>query len=113
MKKLSVLTVCVCVMTMWAVSLGASARGMSRVAGTVTDESGSPVSGVAVKATYETGGDVEATSDDKGEWAVGGLGKGEWSVMFIKPGFAPIRAKVSLPADMSRVPPIKIVLKKG
>lgn len=88
-------------------------RGMNRIAGTVTDGTGAPVSGVTIKATLDAaGGSIDAHTDDKGSWSVAGMAKGEWSVVFVKPGFTGQRAKVILPADMSRVPPIKIVLKK-
>lgn len=88
-------------------------RGMNRIAGTVTDPSGAPVPGVTIKATLDaSGGAIDSQTDEKGAWAVAGMAKGEWSVIFVKPGFMGQKAKVILPADMSRVPPIKIVLKK-
>jgi len=112
MRKLSAWVFGVCVFGLMTAGVFADLRGMNRIAGTVTDDGGAPMAGVAVKATFETGGVLDATTDDKGAWAVGGMGKGEWSVVFAKPGYSLTKAKVVLPADMSRVPPIKIVLKK-
>ncbi len=88
-------------------------HGLGRFAGYVVDEGGAPVSGVAVRATLDDGGAVQTTSNDKGEWAVAGVSKGAWHVVFTKGGFAPIAAKVTLEAELSRVPPIKITLKKN
>jgi hypothetical protein len=91
----------------------AQSRGLGRISGSVTDEGGTPLSGVAVRATMDgTNGRLEATSDDKGAWAVSGLTKGEWKVTFQIAGYVPNAAKVILPAELSRVPPISMVLKK-
>lgn len=112
MTRMLVLVAGVCLIA----SLGVEAsdvRGMNRIAGTVTDPTGAPVAGVTIKATLDaSGGAIDSTTDEKGAWAVAGMAKGEWSVIFVKPGFMGQKAKVILPADMSRVPPIKIVLKK-
>lgn len=113
MKRMLGVVAGVCLMA----GLGAEAsdvRGMNRIAGTVTDPAGAPLPGVTIKATLEAmgGAAIDSQSDDKGSWSVAGMAKGEWSVVFLKPGFMGQKAKVILPADMSRTPPIKIVLKK-
>ncbi len=93
---------------------GAQMRGMGRFAGTVTDETGAPLPGVSVKAVMSGGTTpIAVASDDKGAWAIGGVGKGEWDVMFEKNGFAPRKAKVTLPVELARVPPIAMALKKA
>ena len=93
---------------------GAQMRGMGRFAGTVTDESGAPLPGVTVKAVMSGGtAPIAVASDDKGAWAIGGLGKGEWDVLFEKNGFTPRKAKVTLPVELARVPPIAMALKKA
>ncbi len=110
-----------CLMALLAVTVAgdqvfAQARGLGRFGGTVVDESGQLLAGVSVKATpsdVNTDTGIETKSDDKGEWAVGGVGKGSWRVVFSKPGYAPIAAKVVLEQELGRVPPIKITLKKS
>jgi hypothetical protein len=92
----------------------AQLRGMGRFAGTVSDESGAPLPGVTVSAVMSGGtAPITSSSDEKGAWAVGGVGKGEWDVVFEKPGFAPRKAKVLLPVELARVPPIAMTLKKA
>jgi hypothetical protein len=95
-------------------TLQADGRGLGRFAGTVVDESGQPVAGVAVKATLDvTGTDIETKSDEKGDWAIGGVGKGSWHVVFVKGGYAPTAARVNMEVELARVPPIKVTLKKN
>ena len=88
-------------------------RGLGRITGTVTSDGGSPLKGVNVRAKMEgSEGVIESTSDDKGSWLVAGMAKGEWHVTFQTAGYTPIGAKVILTAELARVPPIAIVLKK-
>lgn len=94
--------------------VSAQLRGLGRIAGKVTDGGGAPLSGVAIKATLPgMTGSIDSTSDDSGDWAVGGMAKGEWDVVFEKSGYAPRRAKVILPAEMAKVPPIVVAMQKG
>jgi len=88
-------------------------RGLGRVTGTVSDEGGSPLKDVSVRATL-TGEDgvIEERSDEKGAWAVGGMAKGEWHFTFQVPGYVPVGAKVLLQAELARINPINVVLKK-
>ncbi len=112
MRRMLVLVTGVCLIAGLVVE-ASDVRGMNRIAGTVTDPTGAPIAGVTIKATLDAaGGAIDSKTDDKGAWAVAGMAKGEWSVIFVKPGFTGQKARVILPADMSRVPPIKIVLKK-
>ena len=113
MKRISVLLLGLCMLAGLAGDAAATLRGMNRITGTVIDDSGTPVAGVMVRASLDAEqGSIDGTTDDKGAWTVAGMAKGEWSVMFMKAGFGPIRARVILPADMSRVEPIKITLKR-
>ena len=88
-------------------------RGLGRITGTVSEESGAPLGNVSVRATL-TGeeGIIEAKSDDKGAWAVSGVAKGEWHLTFQIAGYVPVGAKVLLPAELARIAPISVVLKK-
>src|SRR6266853_1345427 len=88
-------------------------RGLGRITGTVTEEGGSPISNVSVRATLAgEEGVIEERSDDKGSWAVSGVAKGEWHLTFQIAGYVPVGAKAVLPAELARVAPISISLKK-
>ena len=89
-------------------------RGLGRVTGTVTDESGAPLKDVVIHATL-TGeaGVLEEKTDPRGWWAVNGMAKGEWHLKFEEPGYAPVAAKVTLEAELTHINPIAIVLKKA
>jgi carboxypeptidase family protein len=88
-------------------------RGLGRVTGTVADDTGAPLRDVLIRATM-TGeeGVIEERTDDKGSWAVNGMAKGEWHLTFQTPGYVPVAAKVTLSAELARVNPIAVVLKK-
>jgi hypothetical protein len=88
-------------------------RGLGRITGTVSEEGGAPLSNVSVRATL-TGeeGVIEEKSDEKGTWAVAGVAKGEWHLTFQIAGYVPVGAKVTLPAELARIAPISITLKK-
>jgi tetratricopeptide (TPR) repeat protein len=99
------------IVTMTAsVAMAQSWRGMGRVAGKVTDESGKPIEGVTVKLTLPGSGGTEVKSNKKGEWQVGGIARGEWQVDFDCPPYEPRRISVSV-AELSRIPPVEISLK--
>ncbi len=88
-------------------------RGLGRVTGTVADDSGAPLRDVTVRATMSgEEGVIEEKTDDKGAWAVNGMAKGEWHLVFQTPGYVPVAAKVVLSAELARVAPIAVVLKK-
>ena len=94
--------------------VSAQLRGLGRIVGKVTDGGGAPLPGVAIKATLSgMAGSIDSTSDDAGAWAVAGMAKGEWDVVFEKAGYGSRRAKVILPAEMARVPPIVVAMQKG
>ena len=84
---------------------------MGRISGKITDESGAPVEGAEVVATMGDGR-FTAKTNKKGEWAIGGLGRGQWALDFTKAGFEARNISVAV-SDMTRVPPIEIVLKKA
>lgn len=88
-------------------------RGLGRITGTVNEEGGGPLNNVSIRATL-TGEDgvIEEKSDQNGSWAVSGVAKGEWHLTFQIAGYVPVGAKVLLPAELARVAPISITLKK-
>ena len=91
----------------------AQLRGLGRIGGTVTDDGGAPLKDVNIRATLQgENGVVESTTDQKGAFSVGGLAKGEWHVVFQVAGYVPTAVKVTLSAELARVPPISVVLKK-
>ena len=88
-------------------------RGLGRVTGTVADDTGTPLRDVSIRATLSgEDGVIEERTDDKGAWAVNGMAKGEWHLTFQTPGYVPVAAKVILAAELARVQPISVVLKK-
>src|ERR1043166_1450615 len=88
-------------------------RGLGRVTGAVADDGGSPLKDVLVRATLSgEEGVIEERTDDKGAWAVNGMAKGEWHLTFQTPGYVPVAANVVLAAELARVNPISVVLKK-
>ncbi len=88
-------------------------RGLGRITGSVSEEGGGPLGNVSVRATLAgEDGVIEEKSDEKGAWSVSGMAKGEWHLTFQIAGYVPVGAKVMLPAELARVAPISITLKK-
>jgi carboxypeptidase family protein len=88
-------------------------HGLGQIAGIVKDDAGTPLKGVNIRATLQSeDGVIEKTTDEKGAWVVNGIAKGEWHVTFQSPGYNVVGAKVTLAAELERLPPITIVLKK-
>jgi tetratricopeptide (TPR) repeat protein len=89
----------------------AQTRGLGRVSGKVTDESGKAIDGVTVKGTMAAGGaPMTAKTNRKGEWAIGGIAPGTWNLDFEKEGFETHRLSVEV-AELARIPPIEVKLK--
>jgi len=61
--------------------------GRGRIKGVVTDETGAPVEGVQILATYSSGRSFKAETDEDGEWAIGGLGSGMFRFIAQKEGY--------------------------
>ncbi len=88
-------------------------KGMGRMAGKVTDESGKPLEGVTVKLVLPSAnGGTEVKTDKKGEWTVGGIAGGNWQVDFTRDGYEPRHITVTI-QELSRIPPVEIQLKKA
>ena len=70
-------------------------RGLGRITGTVSEEGGSPVGGVSIRATLSgEEGVIEEKTDQNGAWAVAGMAKGEWHLTFQIAGYVPVGAVV-------------------
>ncbi len=96
-----------------SVATAQSLRGMGRLSGKVTDESGKPLEGVMVRlALPGASGSREVKTDKKGEWAAGGLGRGQWQLDFELPTYETRRISASV-AELTRMPAIEIVLKQN
>ena len=88
-------------------------KGMGRMEGRVTDDSGTPLVGVTVKLELpERGGGTTVTTDKKGRWVVGGIAAGTWHIDFELAGHASRRVSVSLPSESSRLAPLEVKLEK-
>jgi tetratricopeptide (TPR) repeat protein len=88
-------------------------KGMGRMEGKVTDESGTPLVGVKVKLELpERGGGTTVTTDRKGRWAIGGIAAGTWNIDFELAGRASRRVSVSLPSESSRLAPLEVKLER-
>lgn len=100
------------------VSLSGSAfaqgwRGLGRIAGKVTDESGAPIQGVTVKAFLpEEKGGLDVSTGKSGEWTLSGISRGLWQIDFQKDGYESRKITVAV-SEMSRLPPVEIVLAKA
>ncbi len=88
-------------------------KGMGRVAGKVTDESGKPIEGATVKLFLPSAnGGTEGKTDKKGEWTIGGIAGGNWNLDVTKEGYEPRHMSVQI-QELSRIPPVEIQLKKA
>ena len=96
---------------MTAQGVTAQSRGLGRISGTVSSESGDPIVGAAVKVEIGTDA-VESKSDSAGKWAVSGLGKGQFVAEFSKDGFETKRVRLVIEKESMSSDPIKIALKK-
>ena len=89
-------------------------KGMGRMEGKVTDESGAPLVGVTVKLELpERGGGTTVKTDKKGRWAIGGIAAGTWHIDFELAGQVSRRVSVSLPSESSRLAPLEVKLEKA
>jgi hypothetical protein len=89
----------------------AQSRGLGRLNGTITSESGEPLAGVVVKVSAGSD-ELEGKSDNSGKWAVAGIGKGQFTAEFSKDGFETKRIKLVVEREVMQSEPIKVSLKK-
>lgn len=102
----------VAILLMAAIASAQGWRGMGRVAGKVTDESGKPLAGVTVKLNLPGAGGTEVKTDKKGEWTLGGIARGMWQIDFSLDTYEGRQISVMV-QELSRIPPIEIVLKQN
>ena len=89
-------------------------KGVGRMEGRVTDESGAALPDVTVKLELpERGGGTTVRTDKKGRWALGGIAAGTWHIDFELPGHASRRVSVRLPSESSRLAPLEVKLEKA
>ena len=63
-------------------------RGVGRLGGVITDDTGKPIEGAVVKAQLiGSTGTTEAKTNKKGEWALNGINGGQWNLDFQKDGY--------------------------
>jgi hypothetical protein len=90
----------------------AQTRGLGRLNGTITSDSGEPVPGVVVKVA--AGGDeLEGKSDNSGKWAISGVGKGKFTAEFTKDGFETKKINLVIEKEVMQSEPIKVSMKKS
>jgi tetratricopeptide (TPR) repeat protein len=112
--KRSISTVLIVLLaSLWAGAVVAQEwRGMGRVAGKVTDETGAPLEGVVVKAGRAgSQGGPETKTNKKGEFTIAGINSGQWSLDFDEPGFETEKVAASV-LEGSSHPPVIVKMKK-
>jgi tetratricopeptide (TPR) repeat protein len=89
-------------------------RGVGRISGSVTDESGKPIEGALLKAhCEERGGGTTLKTNKKGEWALGGIVGCNWALDVSADGYETKKISVNLPGESSRLAPVKVQLAKA
>jgi tetratricopeptide (TPR) repeat protein len=105
--------VAVCALALAVPAVAQDWKGMGRMEGKVTDESGAPLVGVTVRLELpERGGGTTVKTDKKGRWAIGGIAAGTWHIDFEVEGHASRKVSVSLPSESSRLAPLEVKLER-
>jgi hypothetical protein len=86
-------------------------RGLGRVMGVVTDETGAPVAGATVRADLMGVGGTVVQTNEKGEWTVTGIAKGQWVITVAKDGLALQKQSVVV-REMAAPEMVKTTMKK-
>src|SRR5581483_3141441 len=88
-------------------------RGVGRLGGVITDDTGKPIEGAVVKAQLiGSTGTTEAKTNKKGEWALNGISGGQWNLDFQKDGYETSRITATV-QEHSPNPPVTTKLKKA
>jgi Flp pilus assembly protein TadD len=106
-------TISICLLLFFTAVVAAQDwRGVGRLAGKVTDETGAPIEGVTVKAVRgESKAGTSAKTNKKGEFVINGINGGGWDVDFEKDGYEPSKKSAQL-NERSTNPPMNVTLKK-
>jgi hypothetical protein len=86
----------------------ASSQGRSELRGTVTDQTGAPISGALVTALSQTAGPYTTHTDLKGQYRLAGLRPGRHRVTINLTGFAPVERQVDI--TDAEAPPLDVTL---
>lgn len=78
------------------VTASAQSTGRAAVAGTVKDDSGSPIPGVTVTATREEGAPTVVVTGVEGEFLIDQLAPGAYAIEAVLDGFQPLKTEVKL-----------------
>jgi tetratricopeptide (TPR) repeat protein len=102
-----------CLVVATAPVSGQDWRGVGRLAGKVTDETGAPLEGVSIKAhLVGSKGGPEVKTNGKGEWVLAGINGGQWQLEVAKPGYETRNLDVPV-AEHSTNAPVSLSLKKS
>ncbi|MDQ1350454.1 MAG: hypothetical protein QG657_756 [Acidobacteriota bacterium] len=92
--------------------LAQEGRGTGRLTGTVKDETGQPLKGVALTLkALDYNFQLSAESEADGTWGIFGFGMGRFEITAMKEGYIPFQDGKQL-SGINKNPPIDIVLKK-
>jgi hypothetical protein len=113
-KKTSILLVaCLAVAIVAPAAMAQAWRGVGRLHGTVTDQSGKPIQGAKLILKSVRGSDTgpaPIVTDAKGRWQAGGLIGGQWNLDIEAEGFV-VRKMSANVSEVERLsPPMKIEL---
>ncbi len=88
-------------------------RGLARLSGKVTDESGNPVASATITLQFLEREEVimETKTDKKGKWKIMGLGSGRWRISVSAQGYILYQNTVNV-SQLERNPSISTILKK-
>lgn len=90
---------------------GQEGLGKGRITGTVLDEQGNPIDGVAIVLENVYNTKLDGSSDGKGHFAVSGMGTGVWTLTATKDGYAPFSQQINV-RQLRRNPPLEVVMTK-
>ena len=114
MKPIRTSTAALSIVVFLAASgFGQDWRGMGRLAGVVTDDTGAPIEGVTVKAArHESTGGPTVKTNKKGEFVIAGINGGSWDIDFDKPGYESAKKSASF-QEHDRNPQMNVTMKRA
>ena len=105
---------CAALMAALLCATTAAAQQVIRAAGTVKDDSGTPIRGAVITAVNpdQAPAQMAATSNDKGQFGIIGIRRGSWTFTVEAPGYEPVRFRHQIVAG-TRQAPIEVRLAKN